>query len=60
MGLFVGKISKKGYVRRLSNELPDFIQKINGKYYNKETGKFLKMKKISFKEYFKLDKEDKV
>jgi len=52
MAIFVGKISKRGSVKKLSNELPDYIKIVDGKYYNKNTGKFLETKQIGFKEFF--------
>jgi len=52
MNMRVGKISKRGSVRYLENDLPDNIIKKDGKYYNKETGKFLEMKEVNFEEFF--------
>lgn len=59
MSFFIGKISKRGNGSKvIRNELPEWVVEKDGKYYNKETGKELITKKVSFEEIFGEDMTD--
>jgi hypothetical protein len=52
------KLSKRGSAPKLiENKLPSHIIKVDGKLYNKETGKEIKMTKVSFNEFFGVGNE---